>query len=72
MVCIDLDRLQSIQLGEYALQGNRNDSSLSLVMRSRNGIESNLKIDLPSLHSIKSNGWSFAYFYALTFSGMFR
>ena len=38
MIVIDLPSLQSIQLGEDALEG-RNDESCSLIMRSMNEIE---------------------------------
>ena len=38
MIVIDLPSLQSIQLGEYALDG-KNDESCSLIMRSMNEIE---------------------------------
>ena len=36
MIAIDLPSLQSIQLGKGALNGNRYDSSCSLIMRSTN------------------------------------
>ena len=36
MIWIDLPSLQSIQLGEGALNGNRDDLSCSLIMQSNN------------------------------------
>ena len=36
MIDVDLPSLQSIQLGEYALDGRRDDDSSSLIMRSNN------------------------------------
>ena len=36
MIEIDLPSLQSITLGECGLNGNRDDSSCSLIMRSNN------------------------------------
>ena len=36
MIDVDLPSLQSIQLGERALNGNRDDESCSLTMRSNN------------------------------------
>ena len=36
MIDVDLPSLQSIQLGEYALDGRENDDSCSLTMRSNN------------------------------------
>ena len=39
MIIIDLPKLQSIQLGEYALYGIYNVYSCSLIMRSMNEIE---------------------------------
>ena len=36
MIRIDLPSLQSITLGEYALEGRYNDSLCSLIMRSTN------------------------------------
>ena len=39
MILIDLPSLQSIQLGDYSLNGSYNDESCSLVMRSVNEIE---------------------------------
>ena len=36
MIDVDLPSLQSIQLGEYALEGRDNDSLSSLTMRSNN------------------------------------
>ena len=39
MIVIDLPSLQSIQLGDAALEGRRYDASCSLIMRSMNEIE---------------------------------
>ena len=39
MIIIDLPKLQSIQLGEWALRGKYDDESCSLIMRSMNEIE---------------------------------
>ena len=39
MIVIDLPSLQSIQLGEYALEGISYVESCSLIMRSMNEIE---------------------------------
>ena len=36
MIDVDLPSLQSIQLGECALDGRENDDSSSLIMRSTN------------------------------------
>ena len=36
MIILDLPSLQSIQLGEFALQGRSSDDSCSLIMRSNN------------------------------------
>ena len=36
MISIDLPSLQSIQLGEFALEGNDDDDLCSLIMRSNN------------------------------------
>ena len=39
MIVIDLPSLQSIQLGDCALDGREYDESCSLIMRSMNEIE---------------------------------
>ena len=36
MISIDLPSLQSITLGEWALEGRKKDDSCSLIMRSNN------------------------------------
>ena len=57
---IDLPSLQSIKLGEYALNGFNDDESCSLTMRSIHSFDFQLKwIDLPILSSITSEGASF-------------
>ena len=65
---IDLPHLNSIKLGEYALQG-RDDSCCSLKMES-NIDWTNWFLDLPNLTSITSTGNSFQYSRTVTLSSL--
>ena len=59
MIDIDLPSLQSIQLGEYALEGRKDDDSCSLIMRSNNELIGYDLFCRSSKSNINSEGISF-------------
>ena len=67
---IDLPHLNSIKLGEFALAGRYDDSSCSLKMESNIDMNELMRIDLPNLTSITSNGDSFKYPQSVTLSSL--
>ena len=59
MIDIDLPSLQSIQLGEYALEGRKDDDSCSLIIRSNNELIGYDLFCRSSKSNINSEGISF-------------